>query len=1032
MMCKKNKIRPMEFTGERMVLGTNNYELEIEHLNRYHFGAQFVKDKRVLDVACGTGYGSAILAENAAFVEGIDISREAIDYAISNYSTHNIRFTQASVDKLPYPDNYFDVVISFETIEHVDGATQVNCLNEIKRVLVEDGILVISTPNHDIYKEKGENQFHIKELNYTEFNRLLMDYFKNVHFWGQEFEICNVIANSNDNDSIIQSAIQPEKAEYLIALCSQTSIKNVISRVIMRNDEKLRNLITWAVENDNINTKNNEYIATQSIKIEDQQRTIEYQSQNIERILTTLDIKDRFIERILDHEKAVVLGNSRLITQNLYELTREIEILLKKLSESDKKLSESNEKLTAFDSSTCWKITKPIRLVGDLLKSIKRSVSFNLKYLPSKTDDLDRPIEDASTHVSNSENNIQKKSKILVVDFRIPMFDISAGELATWGMLTDLVAVGFDVTYLPFDMKNIDEYSNKMHKNGINVITREQGFNDPFDYVLREGAQYETFYLIRVEIAEYLYSVIRTVVPEAKIIFHAVDVYFIRELREAILQNNREKYLSALLTKERELNIIKRADLTVVVSEEEKRTLQELLPSAKILVFPALYAEVANEVNSFTERKDIFFMGSYPHTPNADGVMWFVKEIWPLVHQKMPEVSFHIIGSSASDEIIRLGSKPGVIYKGYIKDISTILSTIRLGVAPLRYGAGIKGKVAMTLGAGVPCICTTIAAEGMSLIDGKDTMIEDDPESFAEAIIKVYDNKELWNSLSLNGREHIKRMFSKESNRRSLLSLLHSKGVIPSEMWLDYISKLNKLEDFPILAVPQYENPIVSIIIPVYNQFHYTYNCIDSIIANSGEIKYEIIVANDCSTDQTSRIDEVIQGIVLINNAENLNFLKNCNNAAKYAKGKYILFLNNDTQVQPNWLAPLVDLIEKDKQIGMVGSKLINPDGTLQEAGGIIFKDGSPCNYGRGSDPDLPEFNYVKEVDYISGASIMILRSLWEEIGGFDEEFAPAYCEDSDLAFTVRKLGYKVMYQPRSVVVHFEGISNGKDTSSGL
>ena len=90
MMCKKNKIRPMEFTGERMVLGTNNYELEIEHLNRYHFGAQFVKDKRVLDVACGTGYGSAILAENAAFVEGIDISREAIDYAISNYSTHNI------------------------------------------------------------------------------------------------------------------------------------------------------------------------------------------------------------------------------------------------------------------------------------------------------------------------------------------------------------------------------------------------------------------------------------------------------------------------------------------------------------------------------------------------------------------------------------------------------------------------------------------------------------------------------------------------------------------------------------------------------------------------------------------------------------------------------------------------------------------------------------------------------------------------------------------------------------------------------
>lgn len=239
------------------------------------------------------------------------------------------------------------------------------------------------------------------------------------------------------------------------------------------------------------------------------------------------------------------------------------------------------------------------------------------------------------------------------------------------------------------------------------------------------------------------------------------------------------------------------------------------------------------------------------------------------------------------------------------------------------------------------------------------------------------------------------------------------------------------IADFAPLTVPQWENPQVSIVIPVYNQFEYTYLCIQSIIKNSGEIRYEILIADDCSNDLTVDIEQVISGLRVIRNAQNLRFLRNCNNAAKHAKGQYILFLNNDTQVQEDWLAPLVELIERDETIGMVGSKLVYPDGRLQEAGGILWKDGSAWNYGNRSDPDLPEYNYVKEVDYISGAAIMIRRGLWEEIGGFDERFVPAYCEDSDLAFEVRKHGYKVMYQPKSVVVHFEGVSNGTDTSSG-
>lgn len=283
---------------------------------------------------------------------------------------------------------------------------------------------------------------------------------------------------------------------------------------------------------------------------------------------------------------------------------------------------------------------------------------------------------------------------------------------------------------------------------------------------------------------------------------------------------------------------------------------------------------------------------------------------------------------------------------------------------------------------------------------------------------------------------------------KNLIEFLKKDEILVMSRWLDMAYRENVVEkpelvvreivdnkgsilDYNPLDFVKQDSPKVSIIIPVYNQFEYTYNCLRSIRENSGDVSYEIILANDCSTDLTTEIEKIVTNITVITNETNLRFLKNCNNAAKYAKGEYILFLNNDTQVQPDWLKPLVDLIERDEKIGMVGSKLVYADGRLQEAGGILWKDGSAWNYGNGRKPEDPEFNYVKEADYISGAAIMIKADLWKEIGGFDERFVPAYCEDSDLAFEVRRHGYKVMYQPLSVVVHFEGISNGTDVNSG-
>ena len=235
------------------------------------------------------------------------------------------------------------------------------------------------------------------------------------------------------------------------------------------------------------------------------------------------------------------------------------------------------------------------------------------------------------------------------------------------------------------------------------------------------------------------------------------------------------------------------------------------------------------------------------------------------------------------------------------------------------------------------------------------------------------------------------------------------------------------------LRFEKVENPKVSIIIPVYNQIHYTYACLVSILQYTKDVSYEVVIADDVSTDATEHLANYAEGLVICRNSVNQGFLRNCNNAAKQAKGEYLMFLNNDTQVTEGWLSSLVDLLERDPSIGMAGSKLVYPDGRLQEAGGIIWSDGSGWNYGRLDNPDKPEYNYVKDVDYISGAAILLSNRLWKQIGGFDTRFAPAYCEDSDLAFEVRRAGYRVVYQPRSRVIHFEGVSNGTDVEgSGL
>jgi GT2 family glycosyltransferase/glycosyltransferase involved in cell wall biosynthesis len=359
--------------------------------------------------------------------------------------------------------------------------------------------------------------------------------------------------------------------------------------------------------------------------------------------------------------------------------------------------------------------------------------------------------------------------RVLIVDAYTPEPNQDAGSLRLRHLMNCFRELGFGVTFLPDNRAFAGDYTTDLQQGGVEVVY------DPWvgslqRFFSERGSEFDFVMISRYYVASKYLSLLKRHCPQASFIFDTVDLHYLREERQAELENSLPLKRTAAQTRRSELAVINAADATLVVSPVEKTLLEESAPDARVHVISLMH-EVIGSQTPFTERKDLFFVGGYQHPPNIDAATWFTRSIWPLIRRELPDVEFHLLGSKANEQVRALDGN-GVRFHGFVEEIEPWVDNCRLAVAPLRYGAGIKGKVNSSMSRGQPVVATPCAVEGMFAKPGRDVLVAESAEEFAAEVIRLYQDEDLWNSVSVSGLENIRQYFSVETARLSLRELI--------------------------------------------------------------------------------------------------------------------------------------------------------------------------------------------------------------------------------------------------------------------
>lgn len=359
--------------------------------------------------------------------------------------------------------------------------------------------------------------------------------------------------------------------------------------------------------------------------------------------------------------------------------------------------------------------------------------------------------------------------QVLVIDALTPQPDRDSGSLRLVELMRLLIEEGAHVVFVPASGKADGDYTRTLQAMGVECWHAPEAARLPA-WLRGHGPRFHVAMVSRHYIARECFPLLRRHAPQARLLFDTVDLHYLREGRAAELASDAAALRAAQRTRTLELALIREADATFVVSEVERALLAQDAPGARVEILSNLHRP-APPGPGFGARRDLLFVGGFRHPPNVDGVRWFVDSVFPRLRAARPDLRFHCIGGDVPDEVARLAAQPGVEIHGHVPDLQPWLDGCRVSVAPLRFGAGVKGKVNQAMAHGLPVVATACGVEGMHLRDGIDVLVADAAEAFAAAVLRLYEDEALWTQLAAHGRANVARHFSTDAARAVVRTL---------------------------------------------------------------------------------------------------------------------------------------------------------------------------------------------------------------------------------------------------------------------
>ena len=649
----------------------------------------------------------------------------------------------------------------------------------------------------------------------------------------------------------------------------------------------------------------------------------------------------------------------------------------------------------------------------DLLAGFKRYQVENQKKFREKwATELAGQYANLHTNVIRASNRRARKS-VLVADAFLPCFDQSSGGLKFFNFVKLLRELDYHVTFIGRNPSLESRYRPILEDLGIEVYAGDvaamkaagMGLTEvapiPYERLFRER-QFDCAILAFWHVAEYYVPLLRRLSPQTRTIVDTGDFHYLREMREAELKNDAELLRKAMNTKRWEIAVYRQADKLWTVTPQDKEAIEQYVTDTPIDVVPNVHDQVCAD-KSFEDSSGLLFVGNFNHPPNTDAMVSFCKEVLPLIRRDLPDVKLHIVGPRPPLEVREFASDR-VIVTDYVEDLSPYLMQARISVNPLRYGAGMKGKIGEALSWGLPVVTTTVGAEGMELVDGKDALIADTAEEFAARVVKLYKDKELWNMLSKNGRAKV-------------------------DKWSPAAVK-DLIEASLTAAESARRQPLTSIVIVALNQLAYTKKCVDSVLRNTNR-PYELVLVDNGSADGTAEYfeefrlkcesaqTEYCKAVKTIRHDRNLGFAAGNNSGIAAASGDYVLLLNNDVVVTPGWLEKLARQAEWNPRVGLVG-----PVSNLVAGPQYV----PSVSYDTTTLKGLEEFakRWSQEHDGVGialwrvvGFCALITRGVIDEIGGLDTRYGLGNYEDDDFCIRATIAGFRRVIAKDCFVHHF-------------